>query len=70
MGNEKTEVLNDTRTSELTEWVTTVEAARMLSRSRRRVLQLIKAGELEAKRINPRLWLVSRESVEEYRVTM
>jgi excisionase family DNA binding protein len=70
VGNEKAEVVNDTRTDELTEWVTTAEAAKMLSRSRRRVLQLIKAGELEAKQLNPRLWLVNRQSVKEYRATM
>jgi len=70
VGNEKAEVVNDTRTDELTGWVTTAEAAKMLSRSRRRVLQLIKAGELEAKQLNPRLWLVNRESVMEYRATM
>jgi excisionase family DNA binding protein len=49
------------------EWITATEAGRLLGLTSRRVRQLLEEGELEGEQINPRLWLVKRQSVEEYR---
>jgi excisionase family DNA binding protein len=51
------------------DWITTDKAAKLLGVSRRRVLQLIESGALEATKLNPRLWMIKRESVEEYRAS-
>ena len=39
------------------------DAARLLGVSRRRVLQMIEAKRLQARQVNPRLWLVSSGSI-------
>ena len=52
------------------EWLTTKQAGAILKRTSRRVLQLIEAGELEAQKVNARLWMVKRSSVLAYRDTL
>jgi excisionase family DNA binding protein len=63
---------NDTPKAEtvMTDWITAAEAAKILGRTRRRVLQLIHEGKLQARKMTPRLWLVYRKSVEDYKATM
>ena len=50
----------------LEDWITTTEAGRLLGVTARRVRQLIDEEELVAIRLNPRMMLVSRLSVEKY----
>ena len=52
----------------LEDWITTAEAARLLGLTARRILQLIDEGKLEGYKLTPRMTLVSRISVEKYRL--
>lgn len=47
-------------------WITTAQAAKLLGKTARRVLQLIEEGELVGFKVNPRLWMVKETSVQEY----
>lgn len=47
-----------------TDSITLDEAARLLGVSRETARRRLKAGEIEGRQLNPRLWLVSRASVE------
>ena len=48
-------------------WYTTAQAAEKLGLSHDAVRAAIRVGALEAKRVNPRLNLVSEEAIERYR---
>ena len=52
--------------TELEDWITTAKAAQLLGKTQRRIQQLIREGKLEGSPVSPRLWLVSKQSVEEY----
>lgn len=48
------------------ETMTVAEAARNIGITERRVRQLIDSGEIEGTLITPRLWLVTKKSVETF----
>jgi excisionase family DNA binding protein len=52
----------------LKDWITTAEAGRLLGLTARRIRQLIDEGEIEAQKLTPRMTLVTRASVERYRL--
>ena len=48
------------------DWITTAEAAEMLGLTQRRVRQLLDEGELEFRKVTPRLVMVYKPSIENY----
>jgi hypothetical protein len=50
----------------LENWLTSQQAADAMGITARHVLNLCKSGDLECKRIAPRLWLVNPQSVSEW----
>lgn len=58
-----------TITAETEEWITTAEAADMLNVTQRWITDLAVQGKIKGQKINPKLWLVTRESVKEYAKT-
>ena len=59
--------MNDKKTRQgLEDWITTAAAAKMLGKTQRRIHQLVIEEKLVGNRVSPRLWLVSKQSVEDY----
>ncbi len=53
--------------TELEGWISTQEAAEILRMTPRRVRDYINDGRLVGQKINPRLWMVKKRSVETFR---
>ncbi|MBN1891038.1 MAG: helix-turn-helix domain-containing protein [Thermoflexales bacterium] len=54
------------KSEQLSDWITTAQAADLLKVTPRMVRKLIKQKALEANKVTERLWLVSRASVASY----
>jgi excisionase family DNA binding protein len=55
--------MTEPESAPIDEWITTAEAAKLLGVTRMHVVRLIHAGVLEGRMVNPRLWLVNRQSL-------
>jgi excisionase family DNA binding protein len=55
--------MTEPESAPIDEWITTAEAAKLLGVTRMHIVRLIHTGIFEGRMVNPRLWLVNRQSL-------